>query len=270
MRYDVNLSLVFADMPWPDRPRAAADAGFDAVELWWPFDGPSPSDADLSRLVTSIRDAGVTLVGLNFDAGDMPSGERGFVSSPAGTGRFREGVQAAIEIARQVGGCEVFNALYGNRSPDVAVEAQDETAVENLAYAAREARAIGATVVLEALNVFESPRYPILRTTDALERIDAVERETGERIGYLYDTYHMQRMEGNLIATIQAHADRFGHVQIADSPGRTEPGTGEVRYPAVLAALDDSSYEGWVGLEYRPSSASADRFAWMDHLGGDR
>lgn len=264
-RYAVNLSLVFSDLPLEERPRAAAAAGFSAVELWWPFAGPTPSDAEASRLVAAITEAGVLLAGLNFDAGDMAAGDRGLVSLPDQSARFRESVTAAVELAERVGGCDVFNALYGNRIDGITAEEQDETALENLAFASRRVRPLGAKVVLEALNSFESPRYPIVSTVQALATIDRVASSTGETIGYLYDCYHMQRMEGNLIATIRRHGERFGHVQIADSPDRTEPGTGEICYRRVLEALAASGYEGWVALEYRPSG-NGGRFEWLDEL----
>lgn len=263
MKFDVNLTLMFEHLPLWDRPYAAAAAGFRAVEMWWPFVGPSPSDSEMSRMVRSIKDAGVQLIALNFDGGDLPAGDRGLVSLPRQEKRFRESVDAAVEIARQVGGCEVFNALYGNRLADTALELQREVATENLAYASAKARAVDAIVVLEALNRYENPHYPLTSTQGVLACMDATEESTGAKLWCLYDCYQMQRMEGNLTQTIRTHAARFGHVQIADPPGRNEPGTGEVNFVNVLAALDVSSYEGWVGLEYRPSSETVDPFSWL-------
>lgn len=267
LKFDVNLSLLFGSVPMEQRPRAAAAAGFGAVEMWWPFDGPSPSDKEMGTIATAVRDAGVRLVALNFDAGDMSSGDRGLVSLPGETARFRESVGAAIELANQVGGVAVFNALYGNRLDGVAPQAQDETAMENLAYACRQVAGSGAKVVLEALNTFENPRYPITSTAGARRCIDAVAEATGETVWYLYDCYHMQRMEGNTIATVREHAGSFGHVQLADSPGRDEPGRGEVNYRNLLAAVAESGYTGWVGLEYRPSGDPSAGFDWIEEMG---
>ena len=155
LRYDVNLSILFTELPLLQRPAAAAAAGFDAVELWWPFPEPVPADRELDALRTALTDAGVRLVGLNFDAGDMAAGDRGLLSRPsrqrAVPGQRRRGRRFAASL-----GCTVLNALYGNRDPDVTVPEQRELATENLLFAAAAERA-GATVVIEALNSFESP-----------------------------------------------------------------------------------------------------------------
>lgn len=266
MKFDVNLSLVFGSLPVLHRARAAAVAGFGAVESWWPFDGPSPPDRELSGFVSSLRDAGVELVALNFDAGDLAAGERGLLSLPGHTARFREAVDAAVELAVQAGGCPVFNALYGNRVEGVTAAEQDETAVANLGYACRQAARIGAKVVLEALNSAENPAYPLTSTAHVLERADAVARATGESPWVLFDCYHLAVMGEDLAATVAAHAGRFGHVQLADAPGRHEPGTGEIDFDALLAALGSAGYDGWIGLEYRPADEQAPAFGWLDRL----
>ncbi|MQA04203.1 MAG: TIM barrel protein [Streptosporangiales bacterium] len=259
MRFAVNVSMLFVDLPMNRRPEAAKQAGFDAVEMWWPFTTPEPADAEVDALLSSIDDAGVELTGLNFDAGDMPAGDRGLVSLPDQQARFRANVPVAVDIAKRTG-CRVINALYGNRQEDVAPWRQDECALANLAWAADAAHGV-ATVVLEPLNSYENPRYPVLHTTHGLDVIRQVQATGGTSIGLLYDAYHMQRMEGNLIDTISRHGAEFAHIQLADSPGRSTPGTGEIAFGRVLDALQDTGYSGMVGLEYR--STTPDPFGWL-------
>lgn len=261
--YNVNLSILFTEIPLLDRPAAAAAAGFHAVELWWPFAVPSPPDADLDALQRALDDAGVQLVGLNFDAGDMAKGERGLLSRPTESDRFVTNVDVAVGFAQRLG-CRTLNALYGNRDPDASPEHQDELALENLTLAAAAAEKIGATVVIEALNSYESPHYPLVSSRDALAVIDRVRTKSGlTNVSFLADFYHLHRMGEEPIELIDRAADRFGHVQLADVPGRGQPGTGTIPYEQVLQRLDASGYRGFVGLEYKPVGPSADSFDWL-------
>lgn len=254
LRYDVNLSILFTELPMLERPAAAAERGFEAVEMWWPFDGPVPADTELDALARAIDDAGVRLVGLNFDAGDMANGDRGLLSSGSTSQRFRDNIDVAVGFAERMG-CTVLNALYGNTSEDT----DHDLALVNLALAVTAASRIGATVVIEALNSHENPRYPLTSSKAALEVVDQV-----PGTAFLADLYHLHRMGEDLAALITSSADRFGHVQIADSPGRGQPGTGEIDWAAILGLLAASPYDGYVGLEYRPVGPSADSFEWLE------
>ncbi|WP_248958885.1 hydroxypyruvate isomerase family protein [Sphaerisporangium perillae] len=259
LAFDVNLSILFTELPLLQRPEAAAKAGFDAVELWWPFDRPDPPDADLDALRRSIQDAGVRLVGLNFDAGDMAAGERGLLSRPGGAARFLANVDVAAGLAESLG-CRVLNALYGNRVPGLAEAAQRELALTHLARAAEAAAAIGATVVVEALNSHENPGYPITSSAAAFDLID----ETGAaNVAFLADLYHLHRMGEDVLELIDRHAGRFGHVQVADDPGRGQPGTAAMPYDLIFERLGAVGYRGHVGLEYRPAGPSAESFTWL-------
>ena len=262
MRFDANLSILFGDRPLLERPAAAAAAGFDAVEMWWPFADLVPAPAEVDRLVESFGEAGVALVSMNLASGSVAGGQHGLVALPDERTRFGDHVDAAIAIAGRLGGL-VLNALYGNPPDGIARGLLDDTAVEHLALAARRAAAIGATVVLEALNPVDFPRYGLHRTGESLALADRVLAEAGEKVAILFDVYHVQRSEGDLLARIAAHAGRFGHVQIADVPGRLRPGTGEIAFERVLPALEAAGYAGYVGLEYRPSPDPADTFAWL-------
>jgi hydroxypyruvate isomerase len=263
LRYDVNLSILFTELPLLQRPAAAREAGFDAVELWWPFPEPEPSDRELDALRTALCDAGVQLVGLNFDAGDMATGSRGLLSRPADSARFRANIDVAVGFARSVG-CTTLNALYGNRDPEVSLPEQRELAVDNLVLAAAAAEHIGATVVVEALNSTENPHYPITSSHDALDLIDYLTVVCGVRnVSFLADLYHLTRMGEPVERLVELKADRFGHVQIADVPGRGQPGTGTLDWDAILDRLAAGGYGGHVGLEYKPVGPSAESFHWL-------
>jgi len=256
LRYDVNLSILFTELPLLERPKAAADAGFDAVELWWPFAEPVPADQDVDALAVALDEAGVRLVGLNFDAGDMAAGDRGLLSARSTSQRFRDNIDVTVGFAQRMG-CTVLNALYGNTAEDT----DPELALENLALAAKAAQTVGATVVVEALNSYESARYPIVSSAAALRIVDQV-----PGTAFLADFYHLARMGEDLSALITTSAERFGHVQIADAPGRGQPGTGDIDYRALLAQLAASPYDGRVGLEYKPVGPSADSFGWLEEI----
>jgi hydroxypyruvate isomerase len=261
--YDVNLSILFTELPLLERPAAAKAAGFDAVELWWPFPGPEPSDRELDALRTALCDAGVRLVGLNFDAGDMAARSRGLLSRPGDSARFRANIDVAVGFAGSVG-CTTLNALYGNRDPAVSLPEQRELAVENLVLAAAAAERIGATVVIEALNATECPHYPITSSYEALDLIDYLTVLQGVRnVSFLADLYHLARMGEPVERLVELKADRFGHVQIADVPGRGQPGTGALDWAAILERLAASGYRGHVGLEYTPVGPSAESFEWL-------
>lgn len=263
LRFDVNLSILFTELALLDRPAAAAAAGFDAVELWWPFDTPTPADRDVDAFVGSLTDAGVGLVGLNFDAGDMAGGARGLLSQPANAQRFRDNIDVVVAIAEQTG-CGALNALYGNRVDGVDPQQQDEIATENLALAARAAARVGAVVLVEALNADESPRYPLVSSDDVVAVLDRVEREGDvANLAFLADLYHLARMGEDPASVVRTHSDRIGHVQIADVPDRHQPGTGDLDLDAALSALDAGGYGGYVGLEYKPLGPSADSFDWL-------
>jgi len=257
--YTVNCSILFTELPLLERPRAARAAGFDAVEFWWPFDSPTPEDADVDTFTGAIREAGVRLSGLNFAAGDMPGGDRGILSNPAMTAAFRDNVDIAVGIAERLG-TRAFNALYGNRGETVSPAVQDEVASANLAFAGAAAQRIGAIVLIEPVS--GAPRYPIKTAADAVGVIDRVRDEHGTtNLRLLADLYHLAVNGDDVRAAIGAYRDRIGHVQIADAPGRGEPGTGELPLGSYLDDLLAAGYRGYIGLEYKPTRS--DTFDWL-------
>ncbi|MCU1646213.1 MAG: barrel protein [Nocardia sp.] len=245
-KYDVNCSILFTDLPLLQRPAAAKAAGFDAVEFWWPFgENATPADSEIDAFVSAIDEAGVQLVGLNFI--DLIPAGRGLVSVPGQESRFRDNIEVAVGIAERTG-CKALNALYGNRIAGEDPAKQDELALENLRLAAVAAQRIDAIVLLEALNVYESQDYPIVSAGHAIRIIEQV----GEpNVRFLCDLYHLARMGENLPAVIDTWAGYLGHVQIADTPGRGRPGSGELDLEALLGDLDKAGYDGWIGLEYK-------------------
>lgn len=251
--YTVNCSILLTELPLLERPRAAHAAGFDAVEFWWPFDSPTPPDADVDAFIRAIKEAGVKLTELNFAAGNMPGGDRGILSDPAMSAAFRDNVEIAVGIAERLG-TRAFNALYGNRADGVSAATQDDVATANLAYASRAAQRIEADVQIEPVS--GAPRYPLKTAADAIAVIDRVRAEHGtSNLWLLADLFHLAVNGDDVSAAIRDYRTQIGHVQIADAPGRGEPGTGELPLGSYLEQLIDDGYGGYVGLEYKPTRA---------------
>ena len=263
-RFDVNLSILFTELPLLERPAAAAAAGFSAVELWWPWTRmPSPPQSELDALRDALQEAGTQLVGLNFYAGELPGPDRGALSVPGEeSARFRANIDVAADFAHSVG-CTALNALYGNRVDGVSPEAQDELALENLVRAAHAADRVGAVLLVETLNKPESPLYPLVSAPSAIEVIDKVNEATGlGNAKFLLDIYHLSMNGEDVSQVIAEYAAKTGHVQIADNPGRGAPGTGELPLEQLLDELKKAGYDGWVGLEYKAADAAAS-FDWL-------
>jgi hydroxypyruvate isomerase len=265
-RFDVNLSILFTELPLLERPAAAAAAGFTAVELWWPWiETPTPPQAELDALKKALDDAGTQLVGLNFYAGRLPGPDRGALSVPGEeSDRFRANIDVAADFAASVG-CKALNALYGNRVEGAGPQVQDALALENLVLAARAADRVGAILLIETLNKPESPLYPLVSAPAAIEVVDKVNAATGlGNAAFLLDIYHLSMNGEDVAQVIEAYADKTGHVQIADNPGRGAPGTGSLPLEELLDQLKKAGYAGWVGLEYKAGDRpSAESFDWL-------
>ncbi|NDZ79267.1 TIM barrel protein [Streptomyces sp. SID10853] len=265
-RFDVNLSILFTELPLLERPAAAAAAGFSAVELWWPWiETPTPPQGELDALKKALDDAGTQLVGLNFYAGRLPGPDRGALSVPGEeSDRFRANIDIAADFAASVG-CKALNALYGNRVEGVDPAVQDELALENLTVAARAADRVGAILLIEALNKPESPLCPLVSAPAAIDVVNKVNALTGlGNAKFLLDLYHLSMNGEDLNEVIDTYAAQTGHVQIADNPGRGAPGTGSLPLEDLLDRLSKAGYDGWVGLEYKPGDRpSAEAFGWL-------
>jgi len=257
LRFDVNISFLLKEVSFLERFERAASLGFGAVEFPW------PGDENLAAIEARVHKTGLHVVLMNVDAGDMARGERGFLNDNDRKEWVRARASRAIEFAKQIE-CPRLNALVGNSISGKSQEEQFDQVRENLAWIADYAATAGIGIVVEALNSFESPSYLLTNTRDTLTLLSEVNRPN---LKYQYDMYHMQRMEGNLIATLREHIGWIEHIQIADPPERHEPGTGEIHYPHVLDALDSLGYQGYIGLEYNPTRSSEESFAWLP---GDR
>jgi hydroxypyruvate isomerase len=261
LRFEPNLSILWPGRPLPERFARAADAGFGAVELWW------PGDEDARLLPGLIARWGLDLALLNFDAGDMAAGERGLAADPERSGQLRAHVPAALGIAQDCG-CQRLNLLVGLRQPRYPLHHQLRCAQDHVAWAADRAAAVGAQIMIEALN--SADNGPCLLTTTAAAA-GFIGQAGRDNVRLQYDAYHIQRMEGDLTATLDAYWGLISHIQIADVPGRGEPGTGEINYRFVLEHLDRKGYDGYIGLEYRPSAGQAeDSFGWLEEFGWAR
>ena len=246
--------MLFQEVPFLNRFARARAAGFAAVEFWW------PSNDDIDEVQEAVEHAGVQVAVMNLDAGDMASGDRGLVSDPASEERFRAHVPVALRLAEAVN-CTALNALVGLRLPDLSLDEQLDVARRNVAWAADQAARQDAIVLIEPINSIENGPYLLTTMRQASEFRRSIGRTN---VLLQCDIYHMQRMEGNLVDTLREHVSEIGHVQIADCPGRGEPGTGEINYAFVLGELESLGYGGYVGLEYRPSTGSTeDSFGWL-------
>jgi hydroxypyruvate isomerase len=261
LRFDVNCSILFTELPVLQRASAAKAAGFGGVEFWWPWEGMVPSDAEADAFVGSVADAGVELVSLNFHTGDMAAGERGIVSHPGRAAEFRENVAAAVEIAGRTG-CTRLNAPYGLRVPGVDVAEQDAVAIENLVFAAQAAEKAGAAVLVEAINSVDIPGFPVDSSAKAMA---VLAKTAAPNVGFLADLYHLAKMGEDVADVLGRYRESILHVQVADSPGRGAPGTGTVDFEPLFARLAAQGYDGWVGLEYQPpdGGGSSAGFWWL-------
>jgi hydroxypyruvate isomerase len=261
LRFDVNCSILFTELPVLRRASAARAAGFRGVEFWWPWEAMVPSDAEADAFVASVADAGVELVSLNFHTGDMAAGERGIVSHPARAAEFRENVCAAVEIARRTG-CTRLNAPYGLRVWGVEVAEQDAVAIENLAFAAQAAAKAGASVLVEAINSVDIPGFPVDTSGKALA---VIEKTGAPNVGLLADVYHLAKMGEDVADVLSRHRESILHVQVADPPGRGAPGTGTLDFEPLFRQLAGQGYDWWAGLEYVPSDPadSSTSFGWL-------
>ena len=252
-RLAANLSMLFTEVDFLDRFEAAASAGFRGVEF------QSPYEFDKQKIADRLREYGLTLALHNMPAGDWNAGDRGIACLPDRVSEFRESVELAAEYASTLG-CERVNCLAGIAPPDVPATTLRETFVANLRYAADRMAEVGVLVITEPINnAVDIPGFFLNYSAQARSIIEEV---GSDNLALQHDVYHMQIMEGDLARGIRANLDIIRHVQIADNPGRNEPGTGEINYPYVLGLLDEVGYAGWVGCEYRPLGQTNEGLDW--------
>ena len=247
-----NLTMLFNEHGFMERFEAAARAGFRGVEFLFPYAFHADQIADRLNLYQ------LDLVLHNLPAGDWAAGERGIACHPARVGEFQDGVGEAIRYARVLG-VKQLNCLAGIVPPGVTRAAAQATLVKNMKFAAERLQSEGIRLLIEPINTFDIPGFFLSGTAQALEII----KDTGSDNLFLqYDIYHMQRMEGELANTLTNHLPQIRHVQLADNPGRFEPGTGEINYRYLFRLLDEIGYDGWIGCEYKPKATTLDGLGW--------
>ncbi len=248
-RLAANVSMLFPELPFLERFAAARAAGFRYVEYQFPYAWQA---AEVAR---GARDAGVEVVLHNLPAGDMTKGERGIACLPGREAEFRDAVERGIEYAKAAG-CPRVNCLAGIAAAD---QIHFETFVKNLRHAARRFAEAGLQLLVEPISTRAVPGFFLTRSAQAVDVLNAV----SEPNAFIqYDAYHMQIMEGDLAFTLERLHARIGHVQIADVPGRHEPGSGEINFAFLLAHLDAIGYAGWVGCEYNPAGDTLEGLKW--------
>jgi hydroxypyruvate isomerase len=255
-RFAANLTMLFTEAPFLDRFERAARAGFQAVEFLFPYAFPAE---EIRRRLDAHQ---LQLVLHNLPAGDWDAGERGIACLPDRVDDFRAGVATAITYAKALGVTQL-NCLAGKAPAGADHALLQRTLVENLRFAATALRTAGIRLLLEPINTFDIPGFFVNRTAQALAVLDEV---GSDNLFLQYDLYHAQRMEGELAATLEKHLARIAHVQLADNPGRHEPGTGEINYPFLFAHLDRIGYHGWIGCEYKPATTTEAGLHWRQQL----
>ncbi len=252
-KFSANLSMLFTEYPFLDRFEAAARAGFRGVEYLSPYEVPA------AEIAARLRSNGLTQALFNLPSGDWGRGERGIACHPDRMAEFRDGVSRALDYAQALG-CSMVNCLAGIPTPKSTITEAHRALVENLRFAADRLEREGVLLVVEPINRFDIPGFFLTHSARALDVID----ETGaSNLKLQYDIYHMQRMEGELAATIERNLARIGHIQIAGNPGRHEPDIGEINYPFLIERLDALGYSGWIGAEYKPKGRTEEGLGWM-------
>ncbi|SVB39932.1 uncharacterized protein METZ01_LOCUS192786 [marine metagenome] len=247
-----NISMMFTEVDFLDRFEVAAKAGFKGVEYLFPYDYPA------EQIKEKLDQNALTQVLFDFPAGDWDAGERGIGALPDRVGEFQDGVGTAVEYARVLE-CERLTVLAGKANSSKTDVAMQQTLINNLKFASNAVADTNTTILLEAINTIDIPGYYVSHTDQSRAAVEAAE---ADNVKVQYDVYHMQIMEGDVTRAIDSNLDVIGHFQIADNPGRHEPGTGEINYDFLLPHIDSNRYEGWVGCEYIPSGDTSSGLGW--------
>ena len=253
-RFAANLSMLFTEVPLLDRFERAARAGFSTVELQFPYEEPA------AAIQQRLRANRLTMVLHNLPAGDWAAGDRGIACNPARVAEFRAGVPKAITYATTLG-VPQLNCLAGKPGDGTSDTVARATFVDNLRFAASALKAAGLKLLIEPINNFDVPGFWLNNTELAISVLD----EVGADNAFVqYDIYHAQRYEGELAGTMSKYLARIGHIQVADNPGRNEPGTGEINYSFLFQHLDRIGYTGCVGCEYKPATTTEAGLGWLE------
>ncbi|MEO1250269.1 MAG: hydroxypyruvate isomerase [Pseudomonadota bacterium] len=252
-RFSANLSTLFGEHDFLDRFAAAAEAGFKAVEFQFPY------GFDKSAVAERLAANGLEVVLHNMPPGDADAGDRGMACFPDRIGEFQDSVGKAVDYATAIG-CKQLNCLSGIKPDNLDSDLAQRTLIDNLAFSSKALGEAGIRQLIEPINSRDMPGFFLNTSGQAIAIMDAV---GSDNLYLQYDFYHMQIMEGDLAATFATLRPRIAHVQFADSPGRHEPGTGEIHYPFLFSWIDRAGYDGWVGAEYHPKTSTSDSLAWF-------
>jgi hydroxypyruvate isomerase len=251
--FAANLTMMFNEVDFLERFQVAARAGFKAVEYLFPY------AYDKEVLAERLQTHGLKQVLHNLPPGDWQGGERGIACHPDRVGEFQDSVATAIEYASALG-CKQLNCLAGVKPAGVPTDKLRETFVSNLKFAAAELKRAGIRLLIEPINTRDIPGFYLNYSRQALDIIGDV---GSDNLYLQFDIYHAQVMEGDLARTIEANMDRIRHMQLADNPGRHEPGTGEINYPFLFSLIDRLGYDGWIGCEYKPKASTNEGLGWV-------
>lgn len=252
-RFAANLSMMFNEVPFLDRFALAAKAGFKGVEFLFPYEHPA------AEIAARLKDNGLQQVLFNAPAGDFAKGERGMAAIPGKQAAFRESIKLALEYATTLA-CPRLHIMAGLKPEGVAHDTLTAVYGANLAYAAEECAKAGVKPIIEPINHRDIPGF-FLNTTDQAAAIIAAVGP--EKLGMQFDLYHCQITEGDVVKRVEKHLPLIAHMQVADTPGRHEPGTGEVNWPFVFKTIDALGFRGWIGCEYRPAGETLAGLSWF-------
>ena len=252
-RFAANLSMMFNEVPFLDRFALAAKAGFKGVEFLFPYEHPA------AEIAARLKNNGLQQVLFNAPAGDFAKGERGMAAIPGKQAAFRESIKLALEYATTLA-CPRLHIMAGLKPEGVAHDTLTAVYGANLAYAAEECAKVGVKPIIEPINHRDIPGF-FLNTTDQAAAIIAAVGP--EKLGMQFDLYHCQITEGDVVKRVEKHLPLIAHMQVADTPGRHEPGTGEVNWPFVFKTIDALGFRGWIGCEYRPAGETLAGLSWF-------
>ena len=255
-QFAANLTMLFNESPFMERFEKAANSGFQAVEFLFPYAFPA------QEIKQKLDQYQLQLVLHNLPAGDWDAGERGIACLPDRVAEFQTGVGKAVEYAKALG-VKQLNCLAGKIPANVDSALVQETFISNLRYAAAELKKANIKLLIEPINTFDIPGFYLSKTQQAIDILNEV---GSDNLYIQYDIYHAQRMEGELCKTLETNLSKIAHIQLADNPGRNEPGTGEINYAHLFQFIDSIGYKGWIGCEYKPASNTEAGLGWIKAL----
>ena len=255
-QFAANLTMLFNEVPFMERFEKAAKSGFQAVEFLFPYAFP------VGEIKQKLEQHNLKLVLHNLPAGDWDAGERGIACLPDRITEFQDGVAKAIAYAKALD-VKQINCLAGKIPAEADFDLLKKTFISNLRYAATALKKADIKLLIEPINTFDIPGFYLSKTQQALDILNEV---GSDNLFIQYDIYHAQRMEGELCKTIEANLSKISHIQLADNPGRNEPGTGEINYPHLFQFIDSIGYQGWIGCEYKPASNTEAGLGWIKNL----